>query len=246
MAKPNPFEGVRSFVVKGGMPITMTTIGVSVVAFIAWWLSRMSPSWIALMFDTDAWLTRPWTVVTYALAQPDPVGLLFSGLMAFYFMGAMERAWERGRFLAAYFALLVAPPLAVLIGALFSGEPLLAYGLSLTTACWLVAFATYRPEATIMLMGCVPIKAKWLGWLSAIGIVVSYGYGAPVAGLGAGLAPLVAWGLATKRVSLPLPKKKEEPFADEFRKSMKTKRDAESERLRLRKLLEGSIDEDDS
>lgn len=205
----------------------------------------MELSWFALVFDTDSWLQRPWTVVSYVLIQPSTWGLLFSGLMAFYFMGAMERAWPRERFLVGYAALILVPPLAVWVGSLISGESLSVYGLALTTSCWLVTFAAYRPEATILVMGCVPVQAKWLGWLSAIGVVISYGYGAPLAGLGAGIAPLAAWALAAKPLSLPSQKKKAEPFGDEFRRSMKTKRELESERLRLRKLLEESIEDDD-
>jgi len=231
---------------KSGMPITLATIALSVVAFIAWWLLRMNAGWLAMIFDTAAWIGKPWTIVSYAWIQPSPTGLVFSGLMAFYFMGAMERAWPRGRFLAAYAALLVAPPLAVWLGALFSGEPQVAYGLSLTVACWLVTFAAYRPEATILVMGIVPVKAKWLGWVSALGIVISYGYGAPLAGLGAGIAPLVAWHLAANPISLPTPKKKAQPYADEFRRSMRAKLESEAERLRLRKLLEESIEDDES
>lgn len=241
MAKPSPFESARAFWVKGGMPFTMATIGVSVIAFLAWWLSGINPAWNNLVFDSAIWPGRPWTLVTYALVQPSPMGLVFSGLMAFYFMGAMERAWPRARFLPACLILLVVPPLAVWLGSLAGNVHQVVFGLALPTSCWLITFAAYRPEATILLMGLVPIKAKWLGWVSAIGIVITYGYGAPLAGLVAGFAGVVAWGLAAR----PNFQRKPDPFADEFRRSMKTKREAEAERLKLRELLERSVRDDD-
>jgi len=246
MAKPNPFDGARAFIVKGGMPVTMVTIGAALVTFVAWWLTNHSEAWYPLLFSTSGWLTRPWSLVTYAFVEGWFPTLVCGGLMAFFFMGALERAWPRERFLPAYFIMLFAPPLALWIGSLASGVPLLASGLWLPAACWVVAFGAYRPEATILLMAIVPVKAKWLAWIAGLTVVFITGTGAPIAGVCAGLAPLAAWGLATRRISFPLPKKKEKPFADEFRKSMKTKRESEAERLRLRKLLEESIDEDES
>ena len=244
MARPSPFGNARYFMAKGGMPITMATIIIAAVSFIAWWAAKTSSAWIQLVFYTDGWMTRPWTLITYAFVEGDFISIVFSCLMAFFFMGALERAWGRERFLPAYFAFLVVPPLTVWIGSLASGEELAANGLWLPVACSTVAFGAYRPQSTILIFGIVPVKAMYIGLFAALAVVFRYGAGAPIAGLCVGLSMALAWLLGSRRVMFSLPKGQEK-VGDEFRKSMKSKRDAEQERLRLRELLERSVKDDD-
>jgi hypothetical protein len=243
VARPNPFESARNFVTKGGMPMTIGTLVVASVMFVAWWSGKNSPSWYPLIFESDGWWMRPWSLVTYAFMEDGFGRQICSGLVTFFFMGAVERAWAKGRFLPAYALLVVLPPLALWLGHLASGVQQMAMGLWLPTACWTVVYGSYRPEATILLFAIIPVKAKWLAWIAALGVVFVNGYGAPVAGLLAGLAPLAAWALGSRRLTLHIPERKA-PAGDEFRKSMKTKRDAEHERLKLRELLERSVADD--
>jgi hypothetical protein len=108
-----------------------------------------------------------------------------------------------------------------------------------------VAYGSYRPEATILLMAIIPVKAKYLAWLAGLAIVFITGSGAPIAGVCAGLAPLAGWALGSRRLNLAVLDPKPKTSGDEFRRSMKTKRDAEQERLRLRELLERSVQDED-
>ena len=226
------------------MPFTLATLALAVAGFVGWWASRNAGAWLELVFFTEGWLSRPWSLVTYAFIEGDFIRLVFSGLMAFFFMGALERAWGRDRFVPAFILFLVAPPLSVWLGSLAAGIDLTAMGLWLPVACWTVAFGAYRPQSTILVFGVVPVKAMWIGLFAGLAAVFQYGSGAPVAGLCVGLSMALAWLLGSRRLALRLPEKKQPP-GDEFRKSMKTKREAEQERLRLRELLERSVQDED-
>jgi len=245
MARPSPFENARSFMVKGGMPITIGTIVLAAAMFVAWWATKLNDSWYPLIFTSDGWWARPWSIVTYAFLQSWFPTLVCGCLMAFFFMGALERSWSRSRFIPAYVFLLIAPPISLWIGALASGEMQQAGGLWLPTACWVVAYGSYRPDATILLMAIIPVKAKWLAWIAGLAIVFITGSGAPVAGLCAGLAPIAAWALGSRRLTLGFLERKQKSFRDEFGKSLKTKRESETERLKLRELLERSVSDED-
>lgn len=225
------------------MPITAVTIGLAVAGFLGVWLTERSLLF-SLWFDPEAGLPRAWTAATYALVEWRPIGVLFSCLVAFFFMGAMERAWGRSRFLPAFAILWLLPPVGYALGWLLTAESFPAFGLTITSGAWVVVFATYRPQAVIHLMGMFPIKAFWVGWASAILIVVGCGTHAPLFGAACAVIPLAAFALGRGRLTLPSVSKKTE-FKDEFRRSLATKRDAELERKRLRDLLERSISDED-
>jgi membrane associated rhomboid family serine protease len=246
MARPNPMESARTFITRGGMPITLVTLTLALVGFTAFWSSKFSGTLASLYFDTDGWWARPWTLFTYAFLEYRFGALLCSGLLLFFFMGSLERAWGRRRFLPAYAILLVAPPLAIWIGAMVSGVSLGAGGIWLPSLCWTVAFGAYRPQSQIFVFGLIAVLAKWIAVVAAMIIVFDVGSGAPLAGLCAGLAPLAAWALGANRLTLKMPGKRGASFRDEFGKSLQTKRDAESERLKLRELLERSVREDEA
>ncbi len=223
----------------------MATIVLAAVGFVVWWSFKISPAGEVLLFDSEAWWLRPWTLITYPFMEWDFIRLVLGCLMAFFFMGALERAWGRKRFIPAYAVLLMFPPLALWIGAMASGVEQAAWGLWLMTGCWTAAYGTYRPQSVILIFGILPLKAMWIGWFAALAIVFYYGMGSPIAGLCAGLAPLAAWALASRRVEIGVLNPKKPSFRDEFGKSLKTKRDSEMERLRLRELLERSVQEED-
>jgi membrane associated rhomboid family serine protease len=227
------------------MPVTLLTIAVSVVMFVAWWLLGHTAALFPLVFTSGNWLSRPWSLVTYAYLETDFMGVLFGSLMAFFFMGSLERAWGKDRFLPAYGLFLLLPPIALWLAHLVTGREQTAMGLWLPTACWTVAYGAYRPQSVILVFGIAPVKAMWIAIFAGAAIVFYYGNRIPVAGLCAGLAPLAAWGLGRKRFSFGNFERNKNPFRDEFRKSLKTKRDTEAERLRLREILERSVHDDD-
>lgn len=243
MARPSPIDNARKALRSSGMPITIGTIVAVVVGFVAVWLSATRLLYPLYFSPYDA-LSRPWSVVTYAFVDFRTLGVLFSCLMAFFFMGAMERAWGAARFLPAYVILLLTPPIAYWIaGAALNIDPVL-YGMSLTTGAWVVAFATYRPQAVIHLFAMFPVKAMWIGWAAAALIVFGCGANNPVLGAICGIVPLAAYALGKGRLTLPALGGSSE-FKDEFRRSLATKREAELERQRLRELLERSVSEDE-
>ena len=245
MARPNQFESARSFVSKSGMPVTIATIILAAVAFVVLWATKDGDVIRQTIFFSDSWFARPWTLVTYALVEIDFIRFVFSALMAFFFMGALERAWTRERFLPSYIVFLTVPPLTLWLGGLAAGVVVSAHGLWLPVAAWTVAFGAYRPQATILVFGIVPVKAMFIAWFAGLAAVFEHGAAAPVAGIGVGLSMVLAWLMGSNRLSLSLPKR-QQSSGDEFRKSMKTKREAEQERLRLRELLERSVQDDDA
>ena len=166
--------------------------------------------------------------------------------MAFFFMGAMERSWSRTRFVLAYLLLLISPPLSLWIAAMASGLEQTAMGLWLSTAGWTIVYGSYRPKTVLLVFGIAPVKAIWIAAFAAGAIIFYYGRGAPLAGLCTGLAPLLAWMIGSGKLPLALPEGRLAKPGDEFRKSMKTKRESELERLRLRELLERSVEDDDT
>ena len=227
------------------MPVTIATIILAGVAFVTIWATRNADLVRQVVFFSDSWLARPWSLVTYAFVEIDFIRIVFSALMAFFFMGALERAWTRESFLPCYLLFLVVPPLTLWLGGLVAGVPTSAAGLWLPVAAWTVAFGSYRPQTTILVFGIIPVRAMYIAWFAALAVVFEHGAASPIAGIGVGLSMVLAWLLGSRRLSLQLPKR-EESSGDEFRKSMKTKREAEQERLRLRELLERSVRDEDA
>ena len=115
--------------------------------------------WFA--FQPADFLTRPWTVVTYAFFHAGVMHLLGNMLMLFFFGPPLEDRWGSRAFLRVY---LVAAAGGALFSVLFAFLDPASYivGASGATLGLMLAFAMIWPDMEIHIWGIFPVKAKWL------------------------------------------------------------------------------------
>lgn len=115
--------------------------------------------WVA--FGPTRFLTRPWTVLTYAFVHVG-IGHILGNLLTLFFFGPpLEDRWGSRAFIRFY---LVAAAGAALFSALFYfWDPTnWIIGASGATFGMMLAFAMIWPDMPIHVWGIFPIKAKWL------------------------------------------------------------------------------------
>ena len=145
-----------------------------------------------LILDPDAvGRGEVWRLVTYLLTPPQLLPGFFGGwrgvLLQLYFTWivgrALEGAWGAFRF-TLYYA--IGGGATAVAALLINGSPATPDFLDLSL---FLAFATVFPEMPILLFLILPVKVKWLGWLSAAGLAWSF----LVSGMANRLAILVAF-----------------------------------------------------
>ncbi|MHB9133675.1 MAG: DUF1751 domain-containing protein [Armatimonadota bacterium] len=149
------------------IPVTKVIILIWVVSFLAS-LAKL-PLNEYLVFDPGFLVPGVIPgIVTYPLAMGDNLfGLLLNGLMLFWFGGSLERRWSSGKYLL--FLCLVNVAAAVVWE---TGTLIFLHGLTQLSSPWLmissviVAWAWLDPEQTILLYFILPLKAKWVGWIT--------------------------------------------------------------------------------
>ncbi|HET7462619.1 MAG TPA: rhomboid family intramembrane serine protease [Longimicrobium sp.] len=148
-----------------------------------------------LIFEPNAVLRQPWSVVTFPFVHLRVFELLFNLLTLYFFAGTLEERWGGQGFLrfcavSAAGALLLATLLDQIGPARMPGASV-AWGFQGAIYGMLLAFAMEWPDMEINLFGILPIKARWLVLASAI-----IGFVASVQNGGLGLAHLGAFGTA--------------------------------------------------
>ena len=133
------------------------------------------------------------------------LGLLFDGILIYWFGASLERAWGTGKFLFFFFssgilagAVLVPQTLSLPISPLFTG-------LAGSFVAISVAFAAMNPFATIIFW-VFPMQARWMAAIIvAIDLFGNYQrYGGPLqAVMAITVVCLYAYLFATRRVSIP-------------------------------------------
>jgi len=132
-----------------------------------------------------------WRLVTYLFTPPQLLPGIFGGwlgvLIQLYFTWlvgrALEEAWGEFRFTLYYGIGGLATAVAALVILPVPATP------DFLDLSLFLAFATVFPEMPILLFFVIPVKVKWLGWLSAAGLAWSFLW----TGLAARLAILVAF-----------------------------------------------------
>ena len=141
-------------------------------------------------------LAQPWGFVTFQFLHSGPMSLFF-GAFALYLPGsALEAEWGMGEYAAFW---LVAT-LGASLSAWLLGTPLVSDPFVVPISM-LFAYAFLFPETQFFVFFVVPVRVKWLAWLSAaflafafVGDLVTYGVGpAFVRILGAAAGFLFFW-----------------------------------------------------
>jgi len=186
---------------------------------------------------------KPWTIFTYWIFTGDLGVLLFIGLGLYFFASSLEREYGTGRFAAAFSVLLLICPFAFWLGYLFRGGDVPLMTIGLPVAGCLVAWAARHPHSKILLFMVVPIEARWVGWLTAIGVGIGYGWGHPFFSIFALLPLGLCYLFATKRLKIPeIPRLRKKFLLESDYEGLDPdrRRAAEEERRRLRELFERS------
>lgn len=143
-----------------------------------------------LSFSAEAVFTQGqvWRLLTFILVPGDTSFLILIALYFYYFIGStLERTWGAGKFLIYYLAGMV---LNILFGTAIwlitgIGVPVTAGYLNLSM---FFAFATLYPETVVLLFFIIPVKVKWLAWISAAFFV----YAVIITPFPANLLPIIA------------------------------------------------------
>lgn len=172
---PNtPLDSLRDFVRRGGVPVTLTLVGVNVFTFLA---TFFAPALVGpflqteMVFGGSNFFHAPWTLLTYALVSLPPFSLWFVINLVFFWLsgGSLERSWGSQRYALFFFALTLASSLSLLLGSLLlhSPFPLMLSGVFLPWTGLIVAFCMLNPEQQITVY-FFPVRAKYL----AIGVTL--------------------------------------------------------------------------
>ena len=115
--------------------------------------------WFA--FQPSDFLTRPWTLVTYAFFHAGVMHLLWNMLTLFFFGPPLEDRWGGRGFIKFY---LVAAAGGALFSVLFAFLDPNSWivGASGATLGLMMAFALIWPDMEVHILGIFPVKMKWL------------------------------------------------------------------------------------
>jgi len=252
-------DNTRDWARKQLAPFTVGLSVVLVLTSLVFWFST-GRGMQSFVFPVD-WVRQPWSLLTYPFAYVGvgDIGQLlwFLLLIAWLFMAgaSLERQIGTPRYAVLWFAMTALPALILWAGMLLTGRGIVIHGPYLPVAAISVIWATRNQNAAVSLMGILPLTGKWIGWIVVAGTFFNYGGGNPILGVFAILHLAIAYAYADNKIpflqfSRPVsnhhkPSKeqieRENAYFDEVRRREKER----DERERLRKLFEGSLNDDD-
>lgn len=217
-------------------------------------LVTLSRGWSGIAFVTETANRQPWTALTYPFAA-DLISAIVNGFTIWSFGRSVESDVGSARMAAFAAIATVLAAVGVHIGAAILGVQGLLAGPWMLAASMLLAWSVRYPNMPVRLMFLMEVQGKWLGIL-AVGftLVAARPY---ELGLFAALALVFVWAFAAGKLSLfpygrPLgdvrrdragPRGVRAPRPDYF-DDVKRREKEREERERLRKLFEGSSDDD--
>lgn len=143
---------------------------------VAYVLYLINPQYLSYLYlDPQLVLKgQVWRLITFIFI-PTNVGnpfFLLISLYFYYFIGKMlEERWGAFRFNVFYFTGILCAILASFLLGIYGVPDYLNETLFL-------AFATLFPEITVLIFFIIPVKVKWLGWLSAVMLLIQFITGA--------------------------------------------------------------------
>ncbi len=164
----SPMENLRDFVSRGGIPVTLTLLTISITLFLASFFTsgRVDELLVRnLAFVPENMGHAPWTFLTYPVYNGGVSGafnVLLGGFFLWLAGGSLERSWGSARFALFFFALTAITACSVELGWFISRHSFaLLSGFQLPLAGLIVAFCMLNAEQTIVFY-FFPIKAKYV------------------------------------------------------------------------------------
>ncbi len=240
-------------------PATFGLIGLLIVFFLIGWGATSHDFLNSLAFQPANFVSAPWTILTYWLVQPIG-GFLLWILFEWYWLWLMgapleEKLGSRG-LLIIFLAGAVLTAIGFSLGALIHDRTGAMLVFPETAICCLSAlWAAHFGQGQVCFWG-FRIKAFWIAVFYCGVSVIHIGYGAPLLGVMAVAPALLFWLYGTRgREAFGIKKKvvkdsrgrqygSQKEF-DEFIDTVREKEKKREEQERLRKLFEGSLEDDD-
>lgn len=157
-------------------------------------ISFINPQFYALYLSLDARAIlqgQVWRLVSFLICPPSS-GILFNliAMYLYYSLGTtLERTWGAFRFNVYFFMGVIGHIIAAFLIYFITGVsyPLATYYLNQSL---LLAFAVTFPDLQFLLMGILPVKAKWLGIFIGAQFIYDFFFGGIVTKIGIGLSML--------------------------------------------------------
>ncbi len=155
------------------IPATVVIIALWVVLFLASILTEGS-IYRFLSYDSTILFNATIGLITYPLVVGNIIGLLFAGWMMYMFGGSLERGWGTRTFVLFLLASNIAAALVWTLGCFIFGSSAQLATPWLMISSFIVAWAWINPEETILVWFVLPLKARWLGWLTIVILYFSF------------------------------------------------------------------------
>ncbi|MEQ1822682.1 MAG: hypothetical protein ABL949_09240 [Fimbriimonadaceae bacterium] len=228
-------------------------VGLLVIAFVMGFFAPGLKIWQDLAFESSKFGSKPWSALTWPVGLGGTlglIGLVFGSVWILQIGAQIERDLTSLKYALFLIAFTVVGSLFMGLGGFIFAQNAPLYGAYPLIAALTVVWATRNPEAIVTLI-IFPIKAKWLGWFSAA--IVFFSTEPQFAPFAA--APLaLAWAFAANRLpaaygrppaSTPTKQYRKHWREDEsFHDDVRRRESDRAERERLRKLFEGSLNDD--
>lgn len=252
MATRNYFSRVQ----RSQTPGTIGLVVASLAVFLLLWIppvgAALTPA-LALGYD----LGKPWQLVTYPFVEQGGFGLdlIFYAIILvwFYnFAGEFERKFGLKSLLGHFFVVSACCGIVAALVHRVSPSPIpYLSSFWLPTTFFVVTVCGIDPNRSMCLMG-FPVTFRTLAILELVLSVLSYGIGNPIFGIAVNLPLVLGWFYGRGQLGKLYPgmadrakqKKQENREFDEFRGKVRDREKERAERERLRRLFEGSIDQD--
>ncbi|RKH12284.1 rhomboid family intramembrane serine protease [Corallococcus praedator] len=150
-----------------GLESMAAKLAVALVAFSALFLATRGGQGVLLLLNpTDVLRGRVWELFTYAFIAPDPLGIIFGGIIIWSIGGFLESTWGSRRLLMASVGITVfAGLLTVLLALVMPMASAYAGGSVMTTVLW-VAYGLVIGRGQANFWG-IPLTGNWFAAIGA-------------------------------------------------------------------------------
>ena len=176
----NPMDNLRGIITRGGIPVTMTLLGINILTFLAAFFSQETVRPILeseLAFNLANFFHAPWTLLTYPLISMPPFSLWLVVTWVFFWLsgGSLERSWGSQRYALFFFFVTLFCSLSLLAGGLLLRQDIMPLNdIFLPLTGLIVAFCMLNPEQEIVVY-FFPVRAKYVAVGVTLWTYLTYG-----------------------------------------------------------------------